>query len=104
MTLARIGDLIAKEDAPMMSVLHQSEVTKIFVLYLAEGKIKDCGCNTAPEVLFQVLEGQGTIYLAGAPHEVKAGDLLLCPAGSSHRLEANLGADFRLLVVKPLKQ
>lgn len=91
-------------EAPMITVLHQSDITKIFSLYLPEGKIKDCGCTTAPEVVFQVVEGQGTIYLSGEPHEVNEGDVLLCPSGSSHRLEANRGSAFRLLVVKPLKQ
>ncbi|WP_438448243.1 cupin domain-containing protein [Gorillibacterium sp. sgz5001074] len=103
MLLAKMGNLIGKESA-MMTLLHQSEMSKIFMLYLEEGKVKDCGCTTAPEVVFQVLEGQGTIYLNGEPHEVEAGDLLLCPQGANHRLEANRGAEFRLLVVKPLQQ
>lgn len=103
MLLANICDLNDK-NAPMMTLLHQSQVTKIFSLYLTEGKVKDCGCNNVPEVVFQVLEGKGTIYIGGVPHETAEGEVLLCPAGSSHRIEANLGADFRLLVVKPLKQ
>lgn len=96
--------LVQNKAAPMMTPLHQSDITRVFSVYLEAGKIKDCGCASPPEAIFQTIEGQGTIYLGDEPHEVKAGDVIICPVGVPHRLEANRGEDFRLLVVRPLKQ
>lgn len=103
MLLKNVNELMVA-GAPMMNPLHISDVTKIFALRLEEGKVKDCGCGTKPEVFFHVVEGAGTIFLDDEPFTVKAGELVLCPQGSSHRLAADQGTAFGLIVCKPLKQ
>jgi uncharacterized cupin superfamily protein len=39
-------------------------------------------CHSAEEELFVVLEGGGTIFLGGEPHEVSAGSVIARPAGT----------------------
>jgi uncharacterized cupin superfamily protein len=39
-------------------------------------------CHSAEEELFVVLEGDGTIFLGGEPHEVRAGSIVSRPAGT----------------------
>lgn len=95
---------VMKAGGPMMTPLHVSDVSKIFALRLEAGKTKECGCGTVPEVFFHVVEGAGTIFLNDKPFTVRAGELVLCPAGQSHRLAADQGEAFGLIVVKPLKQ
>ena len=45
--------------------------------------------HTAPfDALVQVLDGQAEITIAGKPHHVKAGEIILMPAGQPHALKA----------------
>ena len=42
-------------------------------------------CHSAEEELFVVLEGGGTIFLGGEPHEVSPGSVVARPAGHARR-------------------
>jgi quercetin dioxygenase-like cupin family protein len=45
--------------------------------------------HTAPfDALAQVLEGDAEITIAGQPHRVRSGELILMPAGQPHALKA----------------
>ena len=45
--------------------------------------------HTAPfDALVQVIEGRAEIRIAGAPHAVSEGEMLLLPANRSHALKA----------------
>ena len=45
--------------------------------------------HTAPfDALAQVIEGESEITIAGQPHHVKGGEMILMPAGQSHALKA----------------
>jgi quercetin dioxygenase-like cupin family protein len=45
--------------------------------------------HTAPfDALVQVIDGQAEIRIAGEPHQVKEGELLIMPANQSHALKA----------------
>jgi len=45
--------------------------------------------HTAPfDALVQVVDGQAEIRIAGEPHQVKEGELLLMPANRPHALKA----------------
>ena len=45
--------------------------------------------HTAPfDALAQVLEGDAEISIAGQPHRVRSGELILMPAGQPHALKA----------------
>lgn len=93
-----------KKEENEQTILHLSEHMKFFSLRLAEGRVRECSMNVPPEVIFQAVEGSGTIFLNEEPFAMKAGDLLLCPSGKHHRLAANQGETFGLLVFLPLKQ
>jgi len=45
--------------------------------------------HTAPfDALVQVTDGQAEIRIAGEPHQVKEGEMLIMPANKSHALKA----------------
>ena len=45
--------------------------------------------HTAPfDALIQVLEGEAEIRIAGAPFRVRAGEMIVLPAGEPHALKA----------------
>lgn len=45
--------------------------------------------HTAPfDALIQVLEGEAAIRIAGAPFRVRAGEMIVLPAGEPHALKA----------------
>ena len=45
--------------------------------------------HTAPfDALVQVLEGEAEITIAGQPHRVQGGEMILMPAGQPHALKA----------------
>ena len=45
--------------------------------------------HTAPfDALVQILEGEAEILIAGEPHRLKAGEMVLMPGGKPHALRA----------------
>lgn len=92
------------EQAGESTLLHISDRMKLFALRLPAGKRKECASAQPPEVVFQGIEGSGTIFLGEEPFAVKEGDVLLCPAGKHHRLAADKEETFGVLVFLPLKQ
>ncbi|HZK87229.1 MAG TPA: cupin domain-containing protein [Syntrophomonas sp.] len=56
--------------------------------------------KTPVDVVFQVLEGQGTITIGQDSQLVEAGDLVISPAQIPHELEANQGCLFSVYVMK----
>ena len=54
--------------------------------------------HTAPfDALVQILDGEAEITVAGTPHRVKTGELLLMPAHQPHALKAL--ARFKMLLI-----
>lgn len=49
------------------------------------------------DALVMVLEGEAEITVAGAPHQVKAGEIIIMPANKPHALRA--GKPFKMLLV-----
>ncbi len=53
--------------------------------------------HTAPfDALVEVMEGQAEIRIAGVPHQVGTGQMLIMPANQSHALKAL--APFKMLL------
>ena len=50
-------------------------------------------CHSAEEELFVVLEGGGTIFLGGEPHDVSAGSVISRPAGTTVAHTWHAGAE-----------
>jgi quercetin dioxygenase-like cupin family protein len=57
--------------------------------------------HTAPfDALVQVLDGAVQIKIAGAPHDLKAGDLIIMPANKPHALQALTRMKMMLVMIK----
>ncbi len=56
--------------------------------------------KTPVDVLFQVIEGKGTVEIGEERQEAESGDIVISPAKIPHALEANLGEVFSVLVYK----
>ncbi|BCV22238.1 cupin domain-containing protein [Moorella sp. Hama-1] len=56
--------------------------------------------TTPVDVLFHVIEGEGSITIGPETARVAAGDIVVSPAGIPHALEANTGTHFSVLVMK----
>ena len=59
------------------------------VTVFAFDKGEELSEHTAPfDALVLVLDGEAEIRIAGTPHQVKAGQLIIMPAGKPHALQA----------------
>jgi len=57
--------------------------------------------HTAPfDALVQVLDGTVQIKIAGAPHDLKAGDIIIMPANKPHALQALSRMKMMLVMIK----
>jgi quercetin dioxygenase-like cupin family protein len=57
--------------------------------------------HTAPfDALVQVLDGAVQIKIAGAPHDLKAGDMIIMPANRPHALQALTRMKMMLVMIK----
>ena len=57
--------------------------------------------HTAPfDALVQVLDGAVQIKIAGAPHDLKAGDMIIMPANKPHALQALTPMKMMLVMIK----
>ncbi len=57
--------------------------------------------HTAPfDALVQVLDGAVQIKIAGAPHDLKAGDMIIMPANKPHALQALTRMKMMLVMIK----
>ena len=56
--------------------------------------------KTPVDVLFQVIEGKGTLTIGEETQVVEAGNIVVSPAEIPHALEANQGCTFSVYVMK----
>jgi len=56
--------------------------------------------KTPVDVLFQVIEGKGTVTIGEETQVVEAGNIVVSPAEIPHALEANQGCIFSVYVMK----
>ena len=56
--------------------------------------------KTPVDVLFQVIEGRGTVTIGEESQVVQLGDIIVSPAQIPHALEANQGCLFSVYVMK----
>lgn len=55
---------------------------------------------TPVDVLFHVLEGEGSVIIGEERAKVKEGEIIVSPANIPHALEADAGLRFSFLVIK----
>ncbi|GEA18794.1 cupin domain-containing protein [Moorella sp. E306M] len=56
--------------------------------------------TTPVDVLFHIIEGEGSVTVGPETAKVNAGEIVVSPAGIPHALAANAGTHFSVLVIK----
>jgi len=69
------------------------------VYCLRPGQAQTPHAHAGSDKVYLVLEGRPTVELDGTSQELREGDAVLCPAGSSHGLRNASTADARVLVM-----
>lgn len=92
-----LASLVSYEDGSVVSnTIHKDAAGTItaFAFDAGEGLSE----HTAPfEAFVQIIDGEAEVSIAGAPHAVRAGQLLRLPAGIPHGLRAV--SRFKMLLV-----
>ncbi|MDA3925370.1 MAG: cupin domain-containing protein [Kiritimatiellae bacterium] len=83
-----LNDLIAyQEDAVVSRTIIDKKIGTVTVFAFDDGQ--GLSEHTAPfDAMVQVLDGEVEITISGAPRTVKAGELIIMPAGEPHSLKA----------------
>ena len=93
---SRAVDLVAYQDGAVVSriVLKQAAGNVTLFAFDAGQELSE---HTAPyDALVQALEGEAEVTIAGRPHRLRAGDLILMPAHQPHAVRAP--ARFKMLL------
>ena len=95
-----IADLVMYQLGAVVSreILHKDTGTvTVFAFDAGQGLSE----HTAPfDALVQVLDGAVQILIAGAPHDLKAGDMIIMPAHKPHALKAVTRMKMMLVMIK----
>jgi quercetin dioxygenase-like cupin family protein len=86
--VARASDLVQYQDGAVVSrEIVRKPAGNITLFAFDEGQ--GLSEHTAPfDALVQVVEGDAEITIAGQPHRVQGGEMILMPAGQPHALKA----------------
>jgi len=86
--IMNLKELVAYQKGTIVSKTIVEKETGTITLF-AFDREQSLSEHTAPfDALVQVIDGQAEIRIAGEPHHVKEGELLLMPANQSHALKA----------------
>lgn len=92
LVMYQLGAIVSRE------VLHKESGT-VTVFAFDEGQ--GLSEHTAPfDALVQVLDGTVSIQLAGVQHMLRAGDMIIMPAGKPHALNAVTRMKMMLVMIK----
>jgi quercetin dioxygenase-like cupin family protein len=95
-----IADLVMYQLGAVVSreIMHKDTGTvTVFAFDQGQGLSE----HTAPfDALVQVLDGRVQIKIAGAPHDLKAGDMIIMPANKPHGLQALTRMKMMLVMIK----
>ena len=85
---AKVADLVSYQEGSIVSREIVKKPTGTVTLF-AFDKGQSLSEHTAPfDALVQVLEGEAEITIAGNPHRVEGGEMILMPAQQPHALKA----------------
>jgi quercetin dioxygenase-like cupin family protein len=86
--IMKLKELVAYQKQAIVSKTLIEKETGTVTLF-AFDKDQSLSEHTAPfDAMVQVIDGQAEIRIAGEPHRVKEGELLIMPANLSHALKA----------------
>ena len=94
--VSRVVDLVSYQDGAIVSRIVVKRETGNVTLFAFDAG-QELSEHTAPyDALVQILDGEATITVAGCPHRVRAGEMILMPAHQPHALKAI--APFKMLL------
>jgi quercetin dioxygenase-like cupin family protein len=86
--VSRLVDLVSYQDGAVVSRIIVKRETGNVTLFAFDAD-QELSEHTAPyDALVQVLDGEAAITVAGRPHRVCAGEMILLPAHQPHALKA----------------
>ncbi|MCX5901337.1 MAG: cupin domain-containing protein [Proteobacteria bacterium] len=95
-----VADLVAYQQGSIVSrevIRKETGTVTVFAFDQGQGLSE----HTAPfDALVQVLDGTVQIKIAGAPHDLKAGDMIIMPANKPHALQALTRMKMMLVMIK----
>lgn len=86
--VSRVADMVGYQDGAVVSrtVLKQPAGTVTLFAFDAGQELSEH--TAAYDALVQVLEGEAEIRIAGRPHRLRAGDMIVMPANQPHAVTA----------------
>ena len=95
-----VVDLVAYQQGSIVSrevIRKETGTVTVFAFDQGQGLSE----HTAPfDALVQVLDGTVQIKIAGAPHDLKAGDMIIMPANKPHAMQALTRMKMMLVMIK----
>jgi quercetin dioxygenase-like cupin family protein len=95
-----VTDLVAYQQGSIVSrevIRKETGTVTVFAFDQGQGLSE----HTAPfDALVQVLDGTVQIKIAGSPHDLKAGDMIIMPANKPHALQAVTSMKMMLVMIK----
>jgi quercetin dioxygenase-like cupin family protein len=86
--VSRVVDLVSYQEGAVVSRIIVKRDTGNVTLFAFDAG-QELSEHTAPfDALVQVLEGEAAITIAGRPHRVRTGEMILMPAQQPHALKA----------------
>ena len=86
--VSRAGDLVSYQDGAVVSRIILKRETGNVTLF-AFDTAQELSEHTTPyDALVQVVDGEAMITIAGRPHRLRAGDMIIMPAHQPHALKA----------------
>jgi len=94
------GDLVDYQSGSVVSrtlIKKETGTVTVFAFDAGEGLSE----HTAPfDALVHVIDGEAEITIAGEPHQVKEGEMILLPANKPHALKAEKRFKMVLVMIK----
>ncbi|QGP91003.1 Cupin domain protein [Neomoorella glycerini] len=101
MEIIRIAELPQQATPRGVKARTIIDVPYINIMNLTLAPGDEVPSHTTPvDVLFHVIEGEGSITVGPETAKVSAGEIVVSPAGIPHALAANAGSSFSVLVMK----
>ena len=86
--VASIADLVGYQDGAVVSRVIVKKPTGNITLFAFDQE-QGLSEHTAPfDALVQMVEGEAEITIAGQPHQLRGGEMILLPANQPHALRA----------------
>jgi quercetin dioxygenase-like cupin family protein len=84
----RVVDLVAYQDGAVVSRIVVKRETGSVTLFAFDAG-QELSEHTAPyDALAQIVDGEAAITIAGRPHRLSAGEMILLPAHQPHAVQA----------------